>query len=507
MASPSIRTILRNLPALVLTVVSMAPAAPELAAQTRAQRIDALVTEYHDYGLFNGAVLVAEEGEPIYAKGFGDAVMEWDVPVTTDTRFRIGSVTKQFTAALVLQLVEEGKIDLEGAITDYLPDYPAKQGEKVTIHHLLTHTSGIPSYTGLPEFGEELIRDRFEPDSFVTVFSGLDLEFEPGSRWNYSNSGYFLLGVIVEKVTGTPYDRALRERILEPLGLDDTGYDHYGEIIERRAVGYARTPGGYEVAEYLDTSLPYSAGMMYSTVEDLLAWDRALYGKGPFESVETRDRMFEPYVVTPIAGDSTAFYGYGWIVQRVPMGADTVRVVQHGGGINGFTTGFWRIPEDRRTVVVMDNTTSRYTDELTRKLARILYGQPVEGPKRPIADMVAAVVESEGVEAAARRYRELKESVPGEYDFTEVQLNRLGYLYLREGEIDTAIAIFRLNVEAYPEAFNTYDSLAEAYLEAGEREEAIANYRRSLELNPGNENARRMLRERLGVAASDRSDE
>lgn len=476
-----------------LLVVAMSPAQPTV------DRIEALVSTYHDYGLFNGSVLVADGGEPIYVQSFGDAVMEWDVPNTPDTRFRIGSTTKQFTAAIILDLVEEGALELQDTVAEHVPDYPGPEGERITIHQLLTHTSGLPSYTGFPEF-QDLVRDPFEPDSFVAVFAGRELDFEPGSAWSYSNSGYFLLGVVIEHVTGRPYDEVLRERILEPLGLDDTDYDHHGEVTERMATGYVQTVTGHERAGYLDTSTPFSAGMMYSTVRDLFAWDQALYGLGPFEEEVTKELMFGEHAKGPEGGPfRNAHYGYGWLILPFPVGPDTVRVIQHGGSINGFTTGFWRVPEDRRTVVVMDNTQSSETDEITRDLMKILYGQPVEGPKRSIARLLHGVVETEGVEAAIRRYHAVEESSPDAFDFAESELNRLGYHYLGEGEVDTAIRIFRLNVEAYPEGYNTYDSLAEAYLEAGEREKAIAHYRTSLELNPANENARTTLRERLGV--------
>lgn len=468
-----------------------APAIP----QTSAEKIDALLSRYHEYELFNGAVLVAEDGEVIYKKGFGYADMAWDIPNEPSTRFRIGSVTKQFTASLILQLVEEGKIDLEAPITQYLPEYPADQGGRVTIHQLLTHTSGIPSYTGLPDF-EQVMRDPYDPEAFLEVFSELELEFEPGSEWSYSNSGYFLLGVIIERVTGRPYAEVLRDRILTPLGLENTGYDDYGKIIEGAAEGYVQTFTGYEDAPYLDTSIPYSAGMMYSTVEDLFVWDQSLYGSGPFREARTKELMFTPHAAVPFDEDEDVHYGYGWLLRRVAVGEDTLEVIEHGGGIFGFTTGFRRIPQDGNTVIVMDNTGSSAVPDIVAGIVDILYGEPAGEPKRPIARVLAPIIERDGIEAAIAHYGDVKEREPEGYDFSEPQLNTLGYYFLERGEIDTATRIFQLNVEAYPDAFNTYDSLGEAYMEAGNRELAIENYRKALELNPESENAKRML-ERL----------
>jgi CubicO group peptidase (beta-lactamase class C family) len=459
-------------------------------AQDKVSQIDALVQQYHDLRQFNGSVLVAESGKVIYKKGFGYANIEWEVPNKPNTRFRVGSVTKQFTAALVLQLVEQGKLSLDGAITDYLPEYPKTTGDRITIHHLLTHSSGIPNYTSFPDFFPEMSRDRYEPEEFISVFSERDLDFEPGTEWSYSNSGYFLLGVIIERVTGEPYEAVLREQLLEPLGLRDTGYDHYTEVLERRAAGYEVTFTGYENTAYLDTSLPYSAGSLYSTVEDMYLWDQILYSDRLFDDPKTKDLMLTPHIQS---------YGYGLVIRRMPIGGegDSVQVIEHGGGINGFIAGFRRLVDDRHLIVLMDNSSSS-VGALQRGITNILYGHPAQPPTRSIARQMRETIEQRNLEAGIRQYHELKASEPDAYDFGEAELNGLGYYLLEQGEQEQAIAIFKLNVEAYPKAFNTYDSLGEAYMKAGDRESAIENYRKSLELNPRNENARLMLAE-LGV--------
>ena len=487
---------------LILFLIVAAAAAPA-RAQNKADAIDDLISKYHEYNMFNGAVLVAEGGEVLYEGAVGPANAEWDIPNTPDTKFRIGSVTKQFTTALILQLVEEGKIDLEDPITAYLPNYPAKHGDRVTIHQLLTHTSGIPSYTSMPEM-DVFSRTSYEPDSFLTNFWDLDLQFEPGAEWSYNNSGYFILGVIVEKLTGQDYDDALRARILDPIGLHDTGYDHFQEVIEKRASGYTRMGGRLERATFIDTSVPYSAGMMYSTVRDLYKWDQSLYEGGPFKKDETKALWFGPHAEVP--GEDGGGYGYGWFTRTVEIGDTKVDVVEHGGGIPGFITGFWRMPDDRNTIIVMDNTSSPQVGDLVRGIAGILYGEPAPEPKRPIAGVIGAVIEEDGIEAAKRRYRELKETSPESYDFGEMQLNMLGYGYLGSGDVQTAIELFKLNVDAFPEAYNVYDSLGEAYMAAGDDERAIANYRKALELNPGFDNARQMLK-KLGVEVEEVSVE
>src|SRR6266513_5336418 len=254
---------------LVLGVLVVLALQTSAFAQDKAHKIDELLTLYHKYGQFNGAALVADNGKVIYEKGLGLANMEWNIPNGPDTKFRLGSITKQFTATLILQLVEQGKIKLDGKLSDYLPDYRKDTGAKVTIHNLLSHTSGVPSYTSLPGFFSNVSRNPFAVNDFIKKYASGDLEFEPGTRFVYSYSGYFLLGAIIEKVTGKPYEQVLKENIFDPLGMKNSGYDHWETILSKRAIGYTQNPRGYETAPYLDMSIPYAAGSLYSTVEDL----------------------------------------------------------------------------------------------------------------------------------------------------------------------------------------------------------------------------------------------
>src|SRR4030095_4394186 len=299
-------------------------------AQDHAAKIQEVLALAHKYRQFNGSALVAENGNVVYKGAFGLANMEWNIPNAPDTKFRLGSITKQFTATLTMQLVEQGKIKLDAKISDYLPDYRKDIGQKVTIHQLLTHTSGIPSYTSQPGFFENVSRNPFKVDDFVKKYASGDLEFEPGAKFNYSNSGYFILGAIIEKVTGKPYEKVLQEKILDPLGMKNTGYDHHGTILSKRATGYGKTPNGYETAAYLDMSIPYAAGSLYSTVEDLFLWDQSLYGEKVL-SAASKDLMLKPNLED---------YGYGLVIRKASLGPNKfeVPVIQHNGGINGFNT-------------------------------------------------------------------------------------------------------------------------------------------------------------------------
>jgi CubicO group peptidase (beta-lactamase class C family) len=461
-----------------------------LCAQTLAQdkpkQIDQLMSAYHNLGLFNGTVLVAENGKVIFKKGYGKANFEWNIPNTPDTKFRLGSITKQFTAGLIMQLIEQGKVKLDGKISDYLPEYRKDTGDRVTIHHLLTHTSGIPSYTSLPGFIQNLSREPYTPDAFVKKYTSGDLQFEPGTKFTYNNSGYFLLGAIIEKITGKPYEQVLKERIFDPLGMKDSGYDLHGPILARRASGYEKRPTGMINAPYLDMSIPYAAGSLYSTVEDLYLWDQALYTEKVMNA-KSRELMFKPVMNG---------YAYGVVSRKMELGntKETAATIEHGGGINGFNTVIIRFVDDRHLIVLLNNTGGARLNEISRGLSGIVYGKTYDPPKEPIADVLRRTINEKGSQAAVKQYHDLKSTQPAKYNFAEGELNSLGYQLLSQGKAKDAIEVFKLNVEAYPKSANTYDSLAEAYMKNSEKEFAIKYYRMSLEMNPNNPNAVEMLK-------------
>lgn len=450
-------------------------------AQDHAAKVQEVLTLANKYRQFNGSALVAENGKVIYKGGFGMANMEWQIPNTPDTKFRLGSITKQFTATLTLLLVEQGKIKLDGKISDYLPDYRKDIGEKVTIHHLLTHTSGIPSYTSQPGFFANISRNPYKVGDFVKAYASGNLEFEPGTKYTYNNSGYFLLGAIIERITGKTYEQALKEMIFDPLGMKNTGYDHHDTIMPKRAAGYAKRGDDYVNAAYLDMSIPYAAGSMYSTVEDLYLWDQALYTDKVL-TAQSKELMYKPFLED---------YAYGWVSTSASFKQNDqpVPVITHGGGINGFTTTIVRFPKEKNLIVILDNTGSTSLDRLSDSLAKIMYNQPYNLPSPSIAALLEKTIAEKGIEAAVAQYRELKTKQPTAYNFGESELNTLGYRLMSMGKLKEAVEVFKLNVEVYPQGFNTYDSLGEAYMNMNERELAISNFKKSLELNPNNQSA------------------
>lgn len=458
-------------------------------SQDKASKIDELMKIYYDYGQFNGTVLVAENGKVIYKKGFGLANMEWNIPNESDTKCRLGSITKQFTAMLIMQLVEEKKIKLGKKPIDYLPDYRKSTGEKITIHHLLTHTSGIPNYTNIPGFWQDSTRNHYTVDYVVENFCSGNLEFEPGSTFNYSNSGYYLLGYIIEKVTGKPYEQVLQERILKPLKMNNTGIDKHDEILKKRASGYGKGLKGYVNTPYFFMQNAYAAGAMYSTVEDMYLWDQALY-TDKLLSKKHKNLMFKPHIA--LGGG----YAYGWVVNKMPVGetGDSIKVIQHGGGINGFNTVIIRLVDDKHLIVLFNNTGPTRLNDMCRGIINILYNEPYDPPKKSIAEVLVKTILENDIESAITEYHELKEKYPDDYNFAEYELNLVGYQLLAMNKVKEAIEIFKLNIELFPESFNTYDSMGEAYMINGDKELAIKNYAKSLELNPKNIHAIEMLK-------------
>lgn len=364
-------------------------AALALAPLARAEDLTSKFTQYMDACVevdhFSGSVLVTKGGETLFSQGYGLANVEHRVPNAPDTKFRLGSITKQFTAMAILILNEQGKLKLDDPIGKYIDDAP-KAWEGVTIHHLLTHTSGVHSYTSDLEYAMKMAHPE-TVKTMIARFKGKPLDFKPGEKFSYSNSGYFLLGAVIEKVTGKSYQAFLKAAIFDPLGMKDTGYDHPKTVLPHRASGYMRGPAGLENAPYLDMAQPYAAGSLYSTVEDLARWDRAL-AAGKLISKDFYTKMY-----TPAKGD----YAYGWSVTT----RSGRKEIGHGGGINGFATQILRYPEQDVCAIVLCNVLPTNPGKVARDLAAIALGEPYRLP----AEHKVAKVDPKVFDAYAGRYR------------------------------------------------------------------------------------------------------
>ena len=324
--------------------------------------MDQIVQSYVTNHQFMGTALVARGSQVLFSKGYGEANLELDVPNSPNTKFRLGSVTKQFTAASILLLEERGKLSVSDPVKKYLPDAPAAW-DKITIFHVLTHTSGIPNFTSFPDY-PKLERYATTPAELVARFRDKPLDFEPGERWNYSNSGYVLLSYLIEKITGDSYEKFVRENIFTPLGMKDSGYDSNSTVILHRASGYVYGKNGFENAGFVHMSVPQGAGALYSTTEDLLKWEQGLFG-GKVLQAASLEKMTKPF-----KND----YAFG-------LQVDTTgghKVIEHGGGIEGFNTELEYYPEDKLTVVVLGNVNGAAPGEIAKKLAALARGETVK---------------------------------------------------------------------------------------------------------------------------------
>lgn len=330
------------------------------------QKLDHAVAAFEKNRNFMGSVLVAKGGEILLEKGYGMADLEWDIPNTPDGKFRLGSITKQFTATAVLQLAEQHKLAVDDKACKYFDQCP-EAWKQITIHQLLSHTSGIPSYTNAKTFTQpNFIRVPLSPADVLLLSKDKPLEFPPGTKWKYDNSGYTFLGIIIEKASGEKYADYLKKHIFDPLDMHDTGYDETAVVLKHRVSGYQPCGKALCNSDYIDMSLPYSAGSLYSTVQDLYKWDRALYTDKVLSKAD-RDRMWTPV---------KEHYGYGWMINSMA----NHKQIGHGGGIPGFSTYIGRFPDDDALVIVLGNNVAVGAEGVAAALADTLFGEKVVLP-------------------------------------------------------------------------------------------------------------------------------
>jgi CubicO group peptidase (beta-lactamase class C family) len=448
-----------------------------------ATQIGAYLQAHHTHRQFDGAALVANDGKVVYEGAFGLANADWGIENALDTRFRLGSITKEFTAMLVLLLVQEGKLELDAPVVRYLPDFQAASGAQVTIHQLLSHTSGIPRVTERPRWREEL-QQQFSVEQFVARFCTGPLEFEPGTGFRHNNTGYFLLGAIVEAVTGQTYATALRERILGPLQMDDTGCETEGEVLQKRATGYEFLLGKRRLAPHTDMGNHLASDGLYSTVHDLWKWDQALRSRRLLTGMLAQ-RMF-----TRSENDQ----GYGWHIDDRGIWNGSFNVVPSDGAIPGFRTLIGRIPARGQCIILLSNSGYWAVSDAALGIAAILEGRVPEGATQPPAWTLAQTILAEGVEVGLAALAKLPQSIretprlpAGEVEAT---IDLLGHRLLRQHRVEDALRLFEFNTRAFPKSSKRWYSLGEAHLQGGNRQLALRNFRLAAELEPWNAQAR-----------------
>lgn len=455
---------------LAISLLIMCTSNAQSVPQDYTLQLDNIMNNHYQNGDFQGAVLIAMDGDIIYRKAFGYANIESETLNSPETKFTIASLGKAFTAVLILQLVEEGKIRLDDILSEHLSTYRKDMGERITIHQMLRHTSGIP----WKDRGHKV---TYSFDDLVQQANEYELLFEPGTQFNYSNTAYNLLGAMIEEITGNSFEHELKERILIPNEMHNTGLVKHRPIIENRAMGYDRMPGGVFLnAEWQDQSYALGAGGMYSTVDDLYKWDQALYNDD-FLSAESRELMFT-------AGIQGA--GYGWNVGKYKRNnAEELGTIVSGlGTTKGFSTLIARLLDDRYFVVVLSNINQMAQGKVGNDLWNTILGHEIE-PVISYADSIYSIALTKGVTPAVAKYKDMLKSNMEKNLPDESRINQAGYVLLNvEDKMNDAIKLFELNVELHPNSANTFDSLGEAYMKLGKTDQAITAYKRALQLDP-----------------------
>lgn len=461
---------------LLFTVQFAAAQAP--AAKQFAARVDEYIKAAASFDQFSGSVLIARSGTPVFSKGYGMANYELNVANTPRTVFRIASLTKQFTGVAIMQLQERGKLNVNDVICKYVEDCPAAW-QPITIRQLLTHTSGIPNYSSLPDWDEKLSFQPYTQAEFMKLFRDLPLQFAPGENHKYSNSGYYLLGLIIEKVSGRSYAEFVKENIFVPLGMKNTGLYDWRPLTPNMATGYYWSLNSYVNAPYYGMASTNAEGGMISTTGDLLLWDQALYT----EKLASNGSLKE--IFTPYKND----YAYGWRIGK----KFEKPIIHHSGSINGYSSYIMRFPAERATIIILSNSDETSATKVANDLAAIVFGETYKLPVPQIKNVIADAIIKKDLGSAIRYYRELKKTKPDAYDFRESMLDDLGWDLIENKRPQDAIEIFKLNIEYFPKSGGAYDSLGEVYFLEKNYDLALASFKKFQELDPPNDHAKEMI--------------
>jgi CubicO group peptidase (beta-lactamase class C family) len=489
-----------------------------LSCQRRSQllesRIDDLINDYVVNQQFMGTVLVADQGKVVFVKGYGLANVEQNIPNTPKTKFRIGSITKQFTAMLVTQLVEKGKLKLDNTISDFVPDFPQDIGKRITVEMLLNHTSGLPFPEGIEKYYYASRKEDYLQE-FLKQLSEEGLRFEPGKGYGYSNAGYFILGLIIERVTGKSYEAVLTEQILKPLGMTNTGCDRKGLVLDNEALSYQKLSDRYitwnDELSYDPAVLGLGYGSMYSTVEDLFKFSRALstnkllskdfldmYLK--MRNVKTRPpiRNISPDLTTEFFGRcGNGFVGEVSVIEDPETHSREV-LTWHDGTDKLFKSNNFHFSRKDQTIIICSNCSFLGEgDEMVLKIYQLLNNKPYDHIliKHSLAQYVEEdIAMHAGIPAAVDEYFRFKNDTEHFVIPDQDYIINVGRQVAERGDLDNAILIFQVVLREYPQSWQAYDALGDIYIMKEDTASAIQSFKKSLELNSQNAHAIEMLK-------------
>lgn len=455
-------------------------------SQTKHDQLEQIMKKYHAFNMFEGSVLVAEQGKVVYKGAFGLANREWNIPNTTDTKFMIGSVSKPVTALLMLIQVQKGLISLDKTISDYIPEFNKTNGSQITIRQLLSHTSGMPNYDIIPDFFPRISRKNYTREEYIKIYMDSALQFKPGSQFFYSSWGYFTLGYIMERVTGKSYSQLMKEDIFDKLGMNGSGSYFHTQIVPKRATGYDYTLGGFTSGDFRDQSNTMGTGDLYSTVEDLFKLHIAITNHTLLNKELTQE-MLKP-------GMSPIQYGYGWFNKNLKYtDTDSVATNFHLGMTDGFIAFMLRIPSTNSMTVILCNASPTDFFGITKDLMKVLYNKPVH-LKEPLQKVTERVLAAKGAVAAVKEYKLLRKDT-AKYYVDWISMNFLVEQLTTLKRYEDARIIGELNAEEFPDRDLVFFTLGKAYEALNMKKEAIAAYEKTLRLFPNYEEAKNRLKE------------
>lgn len=432
-------------------------------------KVDRLAEEYIQLDIFSGVILIAEKGKAVYHKPFGLANREEGIPNKRNTLFDIGSMNKTFTSIVVKQIIAEGKLNYNEKLTDYIQGYEDPRVKDITIKHLLDHESGFGDYHKKGFF--DLPKEDKTLHAIVDMTRNMSLEFDPGTEEMYSNTGYVLLGAIIEEVSGESYFQNVRERIIEPLKLRNTYLNNLSEIDKDRAKGYYKTVSGELIRNDRYVDEPNPDGGFLSTAKDIMKFYRSY--------------QYDTLLLSKTIKKSDPYFIF---VADLPPG----KAIVHAGGFEGFNTVAFQIISDDIIIIVFSNMDEPVAESLGMGILSIIRGQEPPKPSLPATQLVYKFFNDRGIDYVRDNFEKLTVNFHPA-DPRDYILNIVGYNILSEGRTDEAIDLFKLNTEFFPEVANCWDSLGEAYMVKGDTAAARKAYSMALKINPEMETARNAL--------------
>lgn len=424
-----------------------------LRPESAQRKIDRLMNAYSQNGQFNGTILVKKDNRTVYERAFGLANREWNIANTLDAKFLIGSVSKSYTALMVLMLVNEGLIDLNATINTYIPQYEGPGKNQVTIHQMLTHTSGIPNHGAIPNLAKKRVRWIYDSDQYLELVKETALKFAPGTGFEYSGIAYNLLAIVCEKVTHRSFAELLKQRVFVPLNMNDSSLNTNLDIDAKRAYGYEYyLLEGYKLPSYLSMDHCKGSGGILSTVGDMAKFNHECFDAQTLMAKSLYQKMFTPYV------KDWQYYGYGWWIDTIELNGGKKTVISHGGSTDGYKTYSTRIVEDHVDIIMLENDYFR-TDVgvkwcygITDDIIDILAGKEVAPPQKSIAKAVGLTIGQAGIDRAMAQLSQLKKT-PG------YQISAAEYYYLAS-ELTTKHNLKQESIRVFEAGWQTFPTIS-----------------------------------------------